>query len=358
MATTPRRALSAAEKRERDEAYRVDPKQFTDILKGLVKIFNGLAVLNSALGQAGKGAYLVWDHPTQPGQFLQLNRRQIKSANSKFAAALLDLKNYLRVSRKKTREQIKPDSFSGTYTPVYAGEALTTFFTRTPGNFGPLNPIEAQRTQQAGDSLMDQLVMAKQGYLLRNTITMLFYIYAHAQNIQDPANAQFARSDDVMTEAFGGIIPAAFYSQTAGKKTLKIPMAEAIQRGFIPAAMNTYQVVQANHPDFNPARFNTYFFQNIAAANYYSRAALAADPVFAEAAAALQLPDPIPNPLPALHQAMLNEHNLVKDVSTQWHDILEPDRKVARDARKRELDAQKRAAGGAARARRGRGAAR
>lgn len=350
MAATPRRTLTAEQRRERDAQYRVDPKQFTTVLKGLVQVFNSLVLLNSALGQAGKGSYLVWQHPEQPGQLIQFNRRHLRSANSKFARALVELKNYLRVSRKKTREPVRPESFSGTYTPVYAGEALRHFFTAAPGNFGPLNPVQAAQTQQAGAALMDSLPRAQQGYLLRNTSTMLFYIYAHANQLQDAENAQFARSDAIMNESFGGAIPAAFYSVRGGDgKTVKVSMDEAVRQGAIQAPLNTYQVIQVTHPEFNPQRFNTYFFQNIAAANYYSRNALAAEQGgLAAQAAVLNQPD--------IRQAMLNEHNIVKQVSAQWHDLLEPGRKANRDARKREQDAQKRATGGGGRGR-GRGGA-
>lgn len=337
MATSPRRTLTAEERRQRDEQYRVDQKDFTKILKGLVQVFNAIVALNSALGQAGKGAYLVWPHPNQPGQFIQFNRRHLRSANSKFAKTLLDLKNYLRVSRKKVRETVLPESFSGTYTPVYAGPALQHFFNAAPGNFGPLNPLEAAQTQVAGAALMDQLVMAKQGYLLRNTSTMLFYIYAHAQQLQAEDNAQFTRADEVMIEAFGGDIPAAFYSyKGADGKTVKVTMNEAINRGVLVDPINTFQAIQQVHPDFNPARFNTYFFQNIAASNYYSRAALLDDTNLVAAAEALEQAD--------VRQAMLDEHTVVKQVSAQWKELLEPDRKIQRDRRKREADAAKRAA--------------
>lgn len=356
MATTPRRTLTTDEKRARDEQYRVEPKQFGEILKGLVAIFNSLSLLNNALGQAGKGAHLAWPHPTQPGQFIIFNRRDLRSANSKFTRTLLDLKNYLRVSRKKPRAHVNPESFSGVYTPVYAGDALQRFFNAAPGNFGPLDPAAAVRTGVAGQGLMDQLPMAKQGYLLRNTSTMLFYIYAHAQQLQAADNAQFAKSDAVMTEAFGGQIPAAFYSYPIGDdKAAKVTMTEAVAQGLIPAPMNTYQVIAALHPPgvdangkevgFRPERFNTYFFQNIAAANYYSRTALAADPALAPAAAGLQQAD--------IRAAMLNEHNIVKNVSAQWHDLLEPGRKQVRDERKKVADANKRGGGRGGRGGRG-----
>ena len=338
LATSPRRTLTAEEKKAKDAQYRVEVKQFGEILKGMVQIFNSLVLLNTALGQAGKGAYLAFPNPNpgNEGTMIPFNRKHLRSANAKFGRSILSLKNYLRVSKKKTRDPVKPESFSGTYTPVYAGDALRTFFTAQPGNFGPLNPQNAAATGVAGAALMDSLPMVRQGYLLRNTSTMLFYIYAHANQLQDAANAQFARSDDVMTQAFGGQIPAAFYSYKGDDgKTVKVPMAQAVASGAIGAPMNTYQVIQVSRPDFNPARFNTYFYQNIAAANYYSKAALGADANLAPAAQALLQAD--------VRAAMLNEHNTVKAVSAEWHDLLEPARKAQRDARKKQQDAAKKA---------------
>jgi hypothetical protein len=346
LAASPRRALGAEEKKARDDQYRVEVKQFGEILKGLVQIFNSLVLLNTALGQAGKGAYLAYPNTAQPGTFIPFNRKHLRSANAKFSKQLLLLKNYLRVSKKKTRDPVAPNSFSGTYTPVYAGEALQRFFNAAPGNFGPLGPKAAAASGVAGAALMDSLQMVKQGYLLRNTSTMLFYVYAHANNLQARDNAQYASSDQVMMEAFGGQIPAAFYSYRSGEKVEKVAMNQAVGK-LIQAPMNTYQVIGALYPPgtrnkkgedvgFRADRFNTYYFQNMAAANYYSKTALGADAALAPAAQALARDD--------VRQAMLNEHEVVKAVSAEWHDLLEPGRKVQRDARKKQQDAAKKAA--------------
>lgn len=351
IAVSPRR-LTAEEKKARDAEYKVEVKEFGKVLKNLTQLFNALVALNSALGQAGKGAYLAFPNPTQPNEFIPFNRKHLRSANAKFTKNILLLKNYLRVSKKKTRDPVKPESFSGTYTPVFAGDALRVFFTAAPERFGPLGPKEAIATQQGGPALMDSLQMASQGYLLRNTSTMLFYIYAHANNLQAPDNAQFARSDEVMIQAFGADIPAAFLSyRGADGKPVKISMNEAVAQGIVQQPLSTYQVIINLYPPgtlnqkgqdvgFRPERFNTYYYQNIAAANYYSKAALAANPALAEAATALARDD--------VRQAMLREHNVVKQVSEEWHDILEPGRKQQRDARKKIQDAAKKAAKAAA----------
>jgi hypothetical protein len=362
MATSPRtpRKKTPEEKAAHDAKYKTDVKGFGQYLKQMTIRFNALTALNTALGQAGKGAFLAYPNPNQPKDqyppvFIPFNRKHLRSANAKFAREILELKNFLRVARKKERAPSTPESFSGTYTPVYAAPALLAYFTNGAAGFGNVQPGNA-----ASGLLMESLQMVRQGYLLRNTSTMLFYIYAHAQGLQDAANAQYARSDDLMNQVFGGQIPAAYYSwkvetgktksakvrQPDGSvvmvdvpavKSEKLAMDQAVAVGRAPAPLNTYDVIRSSYPDFNPAHFNTYFYQNIAAANYYSRAALAAsgNADLQAVAQALNMTE--------VRQAMLAEHQLVKQVSDSWHAVLEPGRKVQRDARKKQADAAKKA---------------
>ena len=121
-------------------------------------------------------------------------------------------------------------------------------------------------------------------------------------------------------------------------------MSEAVNRNIVDRPLNTYEVITSMYQPgvaknnkgqdvgFDPARFNTYYYQNIAAANYYSKAALAADPNLAGQANVLADQ--------GIRQAMLQEHNIVKAVSEEWHDLLEPGRKVQREARKKQNDAK------------------
>jgi len=214
---------------------------------------------------------------------------------------------------------------------------------------------------------MSQLPNVQRGYLLRNTSTMLFFIYAHVNHLQDVVNAQYTRPDTVMTEAFGGGIPATFLSYkdpNSPKKSTKIPMTEAIARGAVQApGINTFNMIGASHPPgqapnkktgkmqdvgFNPARFNSYFFQNIAAANYYSRASLqqSQDPNIQQHAALLYPGNPAGSPLTDVQQGMLDEHETVKHVSAAWYDVLEPQRKQQSELRKAQREAAKRQARG------------
>lgn len=371
---SPKR-LTVVEKKNRDQKYKVDLKKFGEHLKSLSQAFYAILQLNTELAKIPKGALLSFTTDSS-GSTVTFNRKDLRSAQAKFSNQLLDLKNYLRVSKKKSRDPVKPSSLSGTYTPVYAGDALREFFNHASSKFGPVSPMG--NGDKPNDLLMNHLPMVKQGFLLRNTCTILFYIYAHNNGLQ-LSNAQFAHSDEVMVRAFGGTIPAAFYSYIGENgKNLKVPMNKAVSMGLISAPVNTYNAVaakvnaglqvklpkieqqiaekraelaaQGQSTDkeltallkkkeklvgFNANEFNTYYYQNIAAANYYSKDALSGNPALVEQAKGLARED--------VRQHMLKEHELVKQVSEEWHLLLEPTRKLGRDARKKASDAAKRA---------------
>jgi hypothetical protein len=350
LPVSPRRALTPDEKRERDNRYRKTVKEFGEIIAGHVKIFNALASLNQQVGRLDKGEYLRF--VDQNGTPHDLNKKHIRSANARFAKLLHDLKNYLRVSKKKSRDTVPPESLKGTYTPVYAGKALTEFFNTIPNNFGSATPIAWKQDGNFGYALMDYLPLAREGYLLRNTCTMLFYIYAHAQELQLAENAQFATFDAVMESAFVKS-PAAFYSfKTDGGKSDKITMAQAVMAKHVSSAISTQDVIRVTHPGFNQENteiiktdnaekqiykkaFNTYFFQNLAAANYFSKTNLAKEPALKNVLAKIKQED--------IEKAMVAEHNIVKQVAEEWRRYLEPSRKLQRDTRKKVKDAETKA---------------
>lgn len=318
------------------EDLRDEKKRLSNELKGLVQVFNALVSLNVALAKAGSGAFLAFPNPQQPGTVIPFNKRHLKNANSRFANSIKALKKHLTASKKKSKSNTRPESFSGVYTPLYAAEALRTFFTRAPELFGPLDPITAAQTQQAGEGVMARLPQVQAGFCLRNTVTMLFYIYAHANNLQYEENGQFARSDENMNFAFGGQIAAAYFSARGPDgKPVKMLMDEAVAQRLVTGPLNTYDTIRYSRPDFDPQRFNTYFFQNIASANYYSKNVINSNQGFAEVAAAINSDQ--------VRAQMLAEHNTVKEVSARWKALLEPGRKQVKDARKRQQDAARRA---------------
>lgn len=124
-----------------------------------------------------------------------------------------------------------PEILTGIYTPVYGGDALVRFFNKDPGAFGPLDPISAVKGEQA-IALMDSLPLLRQGYFLRNSGTILMQIYSRVNNLQDEENTTEMTSDNNMLDAFGGQIPATFFTYKDGVGNIKkITMKEAVDQG-------------------------------------------------------------------------------------------------------------------------------
>ncbi len=386
--------------------YSITPKEFNSLLEDRVKCSDALWTLNEHLSQ-GKGLCSTWEHPDKG--HIVLNKKQLRNAKDNYNKQVLIMGKYHKNSLKKSRFHSEPESFSGVYSPVYAAEALTAFF--SGGNFGPLSPLVARHPtgsiaakeeiarildnmkqaeenyktalatydltenkdsnsvlkfkllsakqehesfsnhrkalESAGGDLVayeqflranitEVLQLVKTGYILHNTITMLFFIYTHANQLQKE-NAQFTKSDAHMDAAFEGKHPAAFYtSKVGGKKTLKITMNEAVAQGIVSEPLNTYAIISKLFPPghtnksgtsaaFDKNDFNTYYFQSIASLNYFSREDMA----------------DLEQLLPALNyietsdakQVMLLDHNIIKAVSKEWATYLEPMRKKIKESK-------------------------
>lgn len=324
---SPRKLARAA----KDLEYRVDMKEFSTILKDMASRFEALAFLNALLlNPQSKGLDLHYQGTGEPEDDegdRTITSKDVKAANASFVRMLMDLKNYLRVSKKKLREHVSPDTFTGTYTPAYAGEALKYFFNN--GDFGPADP------KSSGKKLMDSLEYVKKGYLLRNTTTMLFYIYTHHNKLQVPGQGQFTKPDKLFKHAFGGKIPATYYvTKTDQGKQLKMLMKRAVMKeedgglDDVKKPMNTFEVIAngAEENRFHADKFNVYFYQNIAAANYFSVAGLDDAIFLAEDISddeSVKLYSSIKQNLGdttegSFRDKMLAEHNIVKETSLAW----------------------------------------
>ena len=138
---------------------------------------------------------------------------------------------------------------------------------------------------------------------------MLFFIYTHQNHLQSKDSGSISRSDEVMNAAFGGNIPATFYSEKQDNKSVKILMTEYEKMGNKP--LNTYEIMRRKYSDFDPQRIKTSYYQNIAALNYFSKEVLNSY-------------DKLKNALAIINdetqrQQMLKEHNIVKQVSMAWN---------------------------------------
>ena len=277
--------------------------------------------------------------------YYEFGKKDLRAATAKLLREIKDLSTYWKVSKKKLKIKSGPDSLKGTYTPIYAGTVLREFFKAGAG-FGPLDPALWKKTGVMDKKLMDLLPYAQQGFMLRNTLTMLFFLYARTRDLQEKENAQFSHFDDVMKKVFMEM-EAAFYT---AEGVPKMAMADAVSKGLIKAPLSTVEVIKLKRPTFNDKRtpiikdatedkqiyreaFPNYFFQLLAANNYYSKANLKENKEHAAVLEALNKEE--------VTQQMILEHNIVRDTAMKWNEYLAPSRKINRDKKKKENDARK-----------------
>lgn len=159
----------------------------------------------------------------------------------------------------------------GIFAPIIVGEAFKTLFSHKEA-FGPYNIKEYYETGKISEYLMDKLPLASQGYALRNTISLLLYIFVHYNRLQNYDDQSTLKVDDnpYIQEAFNGEIPATWYVNKNTNK--KILMKYYVDQGYDP--LNTFQLLTINFPygtvdvrgndvSFNSKRMRTYYLQNI-----------------------------------------------------------------------------------------------
>lgn len=320
---------------------RAEAAKLKEELKSMVQVFAAIVRLATALGLAGKGSYLAFPSPTDPtGQtHIPFKRSDLKSAVADFGKALVSLGARARAGKKKERKAVVPESFSGTYIPVYAGESLRAYLNPAdPSTFGSSNV-----NVMGAANLIDLIPQAKAGLLLRNTVTMLFYAHAHAKNLQDAGNAQYIRPDAHFLNSFNGTTPAMFaFGLTAEGKDAKVFMEDYVAAGG--QSLNTFQVIAPRYPagkvgkkgqdaSFNPNLLHTYFFQNIGALNYATAAVLDSRAGYDQVTSALRDA--------GTKNSMLAEHNLVKAAADAWAAKLKPMQDEKLKARKKAQEAQR-----------------
>jgi len=217
-------------------------------------------------------------------EYYEFGKKDLRAATAKLLKDIKELTVYWKVSRKKLKIKSGPETLKGTYTPIYAGLVLQEFFKFKQG-FGPLDDIALWKENgKMMTQLMDSLKLVQQGFMLRNTLTMLFFLYSRTMNLQEPENAQFSHFDENMTKVFEGM-SAAFYT---AEGIPKIAMIEAVKKGYTKEPLSTQDVIKLKRPGFNSDKtpilrevtddkqiyrksFPNWFFQLLASNNYYSK---------------------------------------------------------------------------------------
>ena len=113
-------------------------------------------------------------------------------------------------------------------------------------------------------NLLDLFPMAKNGYALRDLFAELFYLYAY---VNSPISTSMYKSDNLIMESMGGNIPSLYYQHVGNNNRENILMNEAINAGLIDRPMNTFEVIELTHPQFNRSLFESYFSLNMSAVN-------------------------------------------------------------------------------------------
>jgi len=305
-------------------AVRSDGKkyQFSDVLARLVLVLKALNKLSNKLRGTTKELEFT---DQKAGIKWKVDRRALTALYAAYAAEIKRLNGFYKAAKKGRRGAgAVPSSYKGIYSPAYAG-ALDGSNTDTPlrvffriGRFANHTGVQIQG--------LDAL---QAGFFLRNTLTLLFYVYANTNGLLGRAgetdlakNAAYTRSDAVMNQAFGAT--PALYVKTPDVKGKTVNASTAstyaiLSRNYdgVSARLANKSGVISTDKRFDAAYFKTWYFQNIGGMNYSNvtdleNAALRNPP----AAGALTL---IVGALNDGYRAnMLAEHEIVKGVSAQW----------------------------------------
>lgn len=333
--------LETTDDQKRAKYYKTT-KQMVEHHKNLAVLAQSVITLALHVGSLEKGQTLRF---YVGEEYYEFGKKDLRAATAKLLKEIKDLSIYWKVSKKKPKVKAGPETLKGTYTPIFAGAVLREFFAADTG-FGPLDPAAWKTTGVMGEKLMDALPYAKQGFMLRNTLTMLFFLYARTMGLQEPENGQFSHFDAVMEKVFGKM-EAAFYTADG---VPKIEMAKAVEKGYIKAPITTQDVIRLKKPTFNEDKtpilkdatpdkqiyrksFQNYFFQLLAASNYYSKQNLKENSEYAPILEALEKDE--------VQKQMILEHNIVRETALKWNEYLAPSRKIIRDKKKKENDARK-----------------
>jgi hypothetical protein len=319
---------------------------------GLIEKFRAIMNLIEKIHSCPKG-YTIRVFDGQ-GSYQYLTKKHARSMKSRFEKELKDLKKIFKHSMKKKREPGTTEKRDAMNNPLYSAPALLKFLSE--GDFGPVN-VEEWKEGAKSDPLMNHLRLAKQGYLTKNTLTQLFYIYLWKHNLQEEENGQFVHFDQHMNKCFVEM-PAEFYRIKSAKNEKlaeKILMTDAVERGLITKPLNTVEAVRITHPDFykdntpiilvpksysesNKAEFNNRFqvykkafanfhLQIIAACNVYPLNYLKTDPDFKDHYAYITNPDTIAE--------IDAERQFVKEVADRWRKVRSEDKKGSQDSVKK-----------------------
>lgn len=305
------RTKTPEEKLAFDEAHRLTPKEFNDLIDLNIKIAMALFTLGKLLDKGGPGSKLIFETTTGKQEF---DRKALGAAQRAYIAKVRDLKAVFRISRKTLKTKPVPESFKGVYGAVYMAPALRAFFTPAEDRKGLFGLVDLGNGQQG--YLIDQLPVLSAGFAQRNTISTLFHIYATTNNLHAEDNGQKIMLEQHFAECFGSdAYPVPFFKQAGAVGKVPDDVVEstfdAIIRGGFQEKSGTKDK-QVSEP-FNPIQKGYYLmtsFSNVSSLNYYNMSLIASNGLVNEAGQSiLELIES-----PEYRQAMVNETAIVDAV--------------------------------------------
>lgn len=234
--------------------------KFNHVLDGLWAVMKTVRAFDKRLGNSRSTHLEILLN----GTTWKLDRQSLSKIFKALHSEFKGLNGYFLAAKKRGDGEKKPvSSLAGIYAPVIApaGGALQQFL------------AQAQFRSASGQAaLVNEIPNARQGLLLRNTLTLLMYLYMDSNGLTDARNHSFVRSDGLMQQAFGSV-PALYNQGFANGKKVKVANT---------ANVSTYQILSAvytgggkvdaktgqNEKQFNPQLFKTFLFQVIAGLNY------------------------------------------------------------------------------------------
>ncbi len=198
-----------------------------------------------------------------------LTRQELTNAWSEHNRKITGLKKLYIEGTKHSRVQILPSSFKAAYCPSKVGPVFTSFFapdsSKKLPNFG-MAPNADGTAFIPNSKLLDSLPRAKEGYLLKNSITLLMYIYASVNHLKSTETSEGQKNipDERMNTVFGKNI-ALYYQEPGSEKVL---MSKSGQN------LSTYDVVSGKNSKFNSDKIENYYFQSLQSLNIYNDADL------------------------------------------------------------------------------------
>ena len=198
-----------------------------------------------------------------------LSRQELNNAWNEYNKKLVGLKKLYIEGTKHSRVQILPSSYKAAYTPIKVGPVFTAFLSADSNkklpNFGMM-PNEDGTQFIAKSNLLESLPRAREGFFLKNSITLLMYIYATVNHLKSTQISEGQKNipDDRMNTVFGKNI-ALYYQEPNSPKVL---MDKSGQK------LSTYAVVSGKNSQFTPEKIENYYFQSLQSLNIYNDADL------------------------------------------------------------------------------------